>query len=236
MIKITTLTILGYFIFNCSFGQNIEKAKANLDKQLVAILDTIYLDDQKYRNDQYIQGSKDIAKKYGWESKELKDHLKIIEEQDSINIIKIKKILDEHGWLGADIIGNKGNTTLFLVIQHSDLVTQEKYLPTMREAVKKGNAKTSNLAFLEDRVALRKGEKQIYGSQIAPDPETGKYIVLPLIDPENVDKRRAEVGLGKFQDYISDFGMTWNVEEYKKKLPELEMKHRNYLKTKQKNK
>ena len=56
----------------------------------------------------------------------------------------------------------------------------------------------------------------------------------PLIDPDNVDKRRAEVGLGKLQDYISDFGMTWNVEEYKKKLPELEMRRKNYLEKKQK--
>ena len=224
MRKITTLTILGYFIFNYSFGQNIEKTEVHLDKQLVTILDTIYVDDQENRKQ-----INDIAKEYGWESKELKDHLKIIEEQDSINIIKIKKILDEHGWLGADIIGNQGNTTLFLVIQHSDLETQEKYLPMMREAVKKGNAKAYNLAFLEDRVALRKGEKQIYGSQIAPDPESGEYIILPLIDPENVDKRRAEVGLGKFQDYISDFGLTWNVEEYIKKLPELEMRYRKYL-------
>ena len=229
MRKITILTILGYFIFNYSFGQHIEKAEANVDKQLVTILDTIYEDDKKYRTQ--ING---IAKEYGWESNELKEHVKILKKQYSINTIKIKKILDEHGWLGADIIGNQGNTTLFLVIQHSDFETQEKYLPMMREAVQKGNAKAKDLAFLEDRVALRKGKKQIYGSQIAPDPETGEYIVLPLIDPENVDKRRAEVGLGKLQDYISDFGTTWNVEEYKKKLPELEMRYRKYLKTKQK--
>ncbi len=42
----------------------------------------------------------------------------------------------------------------------------------MREAVKKGNANSSSLALLEDRVALRKGEKQIYGSQIGRDQET----------------------------------------------------------------
>lgn len=231
MRNITTLTILGYFIFNYSFGQNIEKAEVHLDKQLVAILDTIYEDDKKYRTQ--ING---IAKEYGWESNEFNELVKKMNEQYSINTIKIKKILDERGWLGADIIGNQGDSTLFLVIKHSDLETQEKYLPMMRDAVKKGNAKANNLAFLEDRVALRKGEKQIYGSQIAPDPETGEYIILPLIDPENVDKRLAEVGLSKFQDYISDFGLTWNVEEYKKKLPELEMKYRNYLKSKQNNK
>lgn len=156
----------------------------------------------------------------------MKAHWKIINEKDSINLIKVKKILDERGWLGADIIGNQGNSTLFLVIQHSDIETQEKYLPMMREAVSKGNARASSLALLEDRVALRKGGKQIYGSQVGRDQETGEYYVLPLVDPDNVDKRRAEVGLGTIQDYISNWGMTWDVEEYKKKLPEIEAKQK----------
>jgi len=231
MRKITILTILGYFIFNYSFGQQIEKNTPNIDKQIVAILDTIYEDDKEYRTQ-----INDIAKEYGWQSNELKELVRLMKEQYSVNTIKVRKILDEHGWLGADIIGVQGNTTLFLVIQHSDFETQKEYLPMMRDAVKKGNAKGSDLAFLEDRVALRNGEKQIYGSQIAPGPETGEYIILPLMDPENVDKRRAEVGLGKFQDYISDFGLTWNVEEYKRNLPELEMKYKQYLESKEKNK
>lgn len=201
---------------------NKEKAEANLDKPLVAILDTIYQEDQKFR--QQIDG---IEEEYGWESDEMKAHWKIINEKDSINLIKIKKILDERGWLGADVIGNQGNSTLFLVIQHADIETQEKYLPMMREAVSKGNATASSLALLEDRVALRKGEKQIYGSQVGRDQDTGEYYVLPLIDPDNVDKRRAEVGLGMIQDYISIWGITWDVEQYKKKLPEIEAKQKN---------
>jgi hypothetical protein len=200
---------------------NKEKAEANLDKPLVAILDTIYQEDQKYR-----QQIDRIEEKYGWKSDEMQAHWKIINEKDSINLIKIKKILDERGWLGADVIGNQGNSTLFLVIQHSDLETQQQYLPIMREAVKKGNASASSLALLEDRVALRKGEKQIYGSQVGRDQVTGEYYVLPLIDPDNVDQRRAEVGLGTIQDYISNWGMTWDVEEYKRKLPEYEAKQK----------
>jgi hypothetical protein len=200
---------------------NKEKEEANFDKPLVAILDTIFQEDQKYR--QQIQG---IEEKYGWESEEMKAHWKIINQKDSINLIEVKKILDERGWLGADVIGYQGNSTLFLVIQHADIETQEKYLPMMREAVSKGNAEPSSLALLEDRVALRKGEKQIYGTQVGRDQETGEYYVLPLIDPENVDQRRAEVGLGTIQDYISNWGMKWDVEEYKKKLPEIEAKQK----------
>jgi hypothetical protein len=198
---------------------NKEEAEKDLDKPLVATLDTIYQEDQTYR-----RRIGDIEEKYGRDSEEMKAHWKLINEKDSINLIKIKKILDERGWLGPKIIGNQGNSTLFLVIQHSDRETQEKYLPMMREAVQKGNARASSLALLEDRVALRKGDKQIYGSQVGRDKETGEYYVLPLIDPDNVDKRRAEVGLGTIQDYISNWGMTWNVEEYKKKLPKYEAK------------
>jgi hypothetical protein len=199
----------------------IEKAVANLDKPLIAILDTIYQDDQKYR----VQAH-EIEEKYGWESDEMIVHWKMIHEKDSINLIKVKKILDERGWLGSDIIGNQGNTTLFLVIQHSDHETQDKYLPKMRDAVANGNAHAVHLALLEDRVALGKGEKQIYGSQVGRDQETSEYYVLPLIDPDNVDKRRAEVGLGSIEDYISNWGITWNVEDYKKKLPEYEAKQK----------
>ena len=199
--------------------QNKDKAEANLNKPLVVILDSIYFEDQTYRKQ--IDG---IEKKYGWESKEMKDHWKIINEKDSINLIKVKSILDKYGWLGADVVGGQGNSTLFLVIQHSDQATQEKYLPMMREAVKNGKAHGSSLALLEDRVALGQGKRQIYGSQIGRDSETQIYYVLPLEDPENVDKRRSEVGLGLLSDYVSRWQIKWDVEQYKKDLPKLEEK------------
>jgi len=190
---------------------NKDKAEANLNKPLVATLDSIHVEDQKYR--QQIDG---IQKKYGWKSKEMKDLGKIINEKDSINLIKIKAILDKYGWLGADVIGEQGNQTLFLVIQHSNQATQEKYLPMMREAVKKGKAQGGSLALLEDRVALRQGKQQIYGSQIRRDPETQVYYVGPLEDPDNVDKRRAKVGLEPLAEYVSYWQIKWDVEQYKK--------------------
>lgn len=100
--------------------------------------------------------------------------------QDSINLIKVIEILDKNGWVGADKVGGQANQTLFLVIQHADLKTQQKYLPMMREAVKMNNASGSALALLEDRVSLREGKRQIYGSQIGTDEETQLHYVLPL--------------------------------------------------------
>lgn len=201
--------------------QNKEKAEANLNKPLVAELDSIYTEDQKYR----LQID-EIEKKYGWESNQMKAHWKIINEKDSVNLIKIKSLLDKYGWLGTDVIGEQGNSTMFLVIQHSDVATQDKYLPIMREAVKNGKAKGSSLALLEDRVALRKGKKQIYGSQIGRDNDTKLYYVSPLEDPDNVDKRRAKVGLEPLADYVNYWQIKWDVEQYKKDLLTIEAKEK----------
>ena len=84
--------------------------------------------------------------------------------------------------------------------------------------------KTKNIALLEDRTALRQGKRQTYGSQIGTDPDTGQKYVLPLEDPDNVDKRRFEVGLGSLAEYTGFFDFEWDVEAFKKHLPEIEAK------------
>jgi hypothetical protein len=195
--------------------QNKKKSEANLNMPLIAKLDSIYSDDQSYR----IQ-AQELQKKHGNNSDEFKNLWKIVHTKDSLNLIKITSILDKYGWLGADIIGNQGNSTLFLVIQHADLKTQEKYLPMMRDAVKNGKAYGSSLALLEDRIEIRNGRKQIYGSQIGMTVDN-KYYVSPLLDPENVNKRRASVGLGTLEEYVKNWDMKWDVEQYKKDLPYL---------------
>jgi len=195
---------------------NKDKLEANYDHALVHLLDSIYDEDQKYR-----KMSKGIEKQYGYDSPELKAHWKMINEKDSLNLIVVSRILDQRGWLGADVISEVGNSTLFLVIQHSDQKTQEKYLPMMREAVKNNKARGSSLALLEDRVALGQGKKQIYGSQIGRSPNGERY-VLPLEDPDHVDERRATVGLPSLAEYVTNWGITWDVEQYKKDLPGFE--------------
>jgi hypothetical protein len=212
------ITLLVILFFNTAFGQNQKSPENSLNKELVAILDTIQQDDQKYRIEE-----QELEKKYAWESKEMQDIWKIINAKDSINLIKVEKILNEYGWLGSDIVGEEGNSTLFLVIQHSNTQTQLKYLPMFREAVKDGKAKSSDLALMEDRVLLAQGQKQIYGSQIGIDMKTNEYLLSPMIDPDNVDKRRAEVGLMPLSEYLKYWDLTWDVEKFKKRMEEYDL-------------
>jgi tetratricopeptide (TPR) repeat protein len=199
----------------------VDKIEANYDKPLQSKLLAIFDDDQAIRR-QYIAAQKE----FGHQSKQVDSLSKIMLYKDSINLIQITEILDKYGWVGSDKVGGQANHTLFLVIQHADLKTQQKYLPMMRAAVKNNNASSSALALLEDRVALAEGKKQIYGSQIGYDSETNKSYVLPLEDPDNVDKRRAKMGLGSFADYVKRWDIVWNSEEYKKQLLLIEAKQK----------
>lgn len=187
---------------------------------LLPKLDSIYVNDQKPRKLSIL-----LEKQYAWNSDTVKNINRLINKNDSINLIQIKSILNTYGWLGTDEIGEEGNSVLFLVIQHSNLETQVEYLPMMRDAVKKGKAKARSLALLEDRILLGQGKKQIYGSQIGVVTETQEYYLAPLEDPDNVDKRRAEVGLGTLAQYLLNWNIIWDVEQYKKDLEGIEKRY-----------
>jgi hypothetical protein len=202
------LLLLSSLFYLSTYGQE------NKYKEVIEQLFIIDNDDQKYRIE-----VQELETKFGAKSKEVDAVWKLMNRTDSINLIKVKAILDKYGWLSVDDIGSQCNTALFMVIQHSDLKTQEHYIPLMREAVKSKKARPSELALLEDRVALRQGKKQIYGSQIGQYLNTLQYYVLPLEDPDNVDKRRAEVGLRPLSTYLEHWDLKWDLEQYKKDLP-----------------
>lgn len=181
------------------------------DPALRQVLLEIKEEDQKYRRQ-----LRDTEKKFGRTSSEYQSLWKLMAETDAQLVGRVTKILDERGWVGPDVIGTEAGSTLFLVIQHADLAIQQKYLPMMRAAVKKGAAVPADLALLEDRIALRTGRPQIYGSQIARDPETGTLCVDRLEDPEHVDERRASVGLEPLAAYTRRFDFDWDLATYKK--------------------
>ncbi len=191
-------------------AENKRIAEKDFNHELVAILDEVHKTDQEGR-----QKIRVVEGKYGRDSEELKALWKEISYHDSVNIITVTGILDEYGWLGADIIGKSGNTTLFLVVQHSDLATQQKYLPMMREAVADGRARGGSLALLEDRVALKTGNPQIYGSQIGRT-QAGDFYVQEMIDPETVDERRASVGLMPIGEYTLNWEFEWDIERHRR--------------------
>ena len=135
-------------------------------------------------------------------------------ERDESNQKIISEMLDEHGWPSSEYKTTipSNSDIVFLVIQHADLDYQLKYIDMVRQATESGKLEPSSYALLQDRVLMKQGKEQIYGSQLNTDPVTGKNSFMPIADEENVNKRRAEVGLEPIEEYAKYFGV-----EYKKK-------------------
>jgi hypothetical protein len=197
--------------------RNIGKEEAKLNKALLKLMDSVYHDDQAYRFQEI-----SVDKEFGPASAEGKNIRRIIHEKDSINEIIVSDILDKYGWLGKEVVGSNGNATIALVLQHSSLNTQQKYLPMMRAAVKNKKADAEDLAILEDMVLIRQGKMQSYGTYLVGIMQPRKYYMAPMEDPANVDKRRATLGLGTLDEYVRNWGFRWNLKNYEEGLKVLE--------------
>jgi len=176
---------------------------------IVAMLDTIFTTEQEpiSLRDSYIE-------KYGVDSKEAKEQQLIYEQNHIINEQKIREMLDTDGWPDIELIGEAGNRTICNVIQHADNEVRIQYLPMMKKAVKDGNLNPQLLVRAEDRIATERGDLQIYGGQMKYYPETKSFNVWPVYDPVNIDKRRAEIGLGPIAEFLmARFDFEWDLEE-----------------------
>lgn len=185
----------------------LTEREAKLDKPIIAILDTIFKADQDL-----IQQNRGEVNSPEW-----KAWSKKASQLDSVNLIKVTEIINKNGWPGEEIIGWYGSSALWVVFQHSTLENQEKYLPLMKEAVKKGKARSAQLALLEDRILVRNGKEQIYGTQAGTD-SLGIYKIWPIKDERNVNKRRFSVGLGPLQWYAKQIGLRYTFPKSTKKV------------------
>jgi uncharacterized protein (UPF0335 family) len=206
---------------NQSSKKNYDKTsnvlnQAKLDS-IANVLDIVYVDDQHLR-----QQYQEIKNEFGYESKEVKAFWVEQNNLDSINLKKVTSIIDQYGWLGIDEVGTEANSALFLVIQHSELDTQIRYLPILKEAVDNGKASKIDYAMLNDRILVRKGEKQIYGTQLIWDHKMQEYYVASVVDPENLNERRASIGLDPIEEHIAPLGLEWDLAKYKKRIERIE--------------
>ncbi len=121
---------------------------------------------------------------------------------------RLKQIFDKNGFVGFNLAGEEGSQNFWLMVQHSDHKPgfQKEVLEKMKIEVEKKNAKPSNYGLLVDRVNLNTGKKQIYGTQVTYNMETGQAYPKSLDDSLNVNKRRKSIGLESIEEYLN--GMT----------------------------
>lgn len=184
--------------------ENYERLDAGENYELYKELNKISELDQKYRRQ-----SMEIARVEGWDSPKIKEIDKKMVEQDSLNLMRIEEIIAKYGYPGKTLVGG-ASSAAFMVIQHADLETQQKYLPLLQKAAEAGELSKSSLALLIDRVRVGEGKKQLYGTQYFRNEVTGEFEFKPIEDVENVNARRAEMGIMySIEEYAKRFGIKW---------------------------
>jgi hypothetical protein len=123
---------------------------------------------------------------------------------------RLGEVVKKYGWPGKTLVGPDGAHAAWLMLQHmdNDRPFQKRCLKLMKEAPK-GEVEPADIAFLTDRLLIAENKKQIYGTQLIG--ENGVFRPQPIQDEENVDKRRAEVGLVPMKEYLKQA-----VAEYEK--------------------
>lgn len=121
------------------------------------------------------------------------------------NQIRIEQIFEEFGFVGCDLAGEEGSSNFWVIVQHSDHNPdfQKRVLEKMKTEVEKENANPSIYGLLVDRVNINTGEKQVYGTQVSYNFETGQAYSENLLDSLKVKELRKSIGLPPLEEYLN---------------------------------
>ena len=114
------------------------------------------------------------------------------------NAVHLAGIVERHGWPGISQVGLEGSRLAWVIAQHSICTPKllKEFLRNMDEAAKVGDVPKKQVAMLTDRIRFNEGLAQVYGTVL--DWDASGELNCEVEDPENVDARRASVGLEPF--------------------------------------
>ncbi len=117
------------------------------------------------------------------------------------NAQRLRDIIEEHGWPGAELVGPAGTLAAWFIAQHAigEPEFQRYSLTLIQEKVRSGAVPPAQQAYLSDRIAMYEGLPQRYGTQSLPCPD-GQYRRWATEDPEHLNDRRAAIGMPPLKD------------------------------------
>ena len=122
---------------------------------------------------------------------------------DGENTRRLREIFAEMSWRDLRDISPSAAEQTFSLISHSNDIAFKKEMaaqfePLAREGVIPGD----RYANLVDDIALEEGSPQVYGMNFAC--HHGVYQPRPVIDPANLNARRAAIGLNSIEEYTTE--------------------------------
>ena len=167
----------------------------------------------------YVKMLMDTMPKYGYQSKQVSVINKKIEKLDATDLATFLEFEKKYGFPKTSIYGAKASNAAFLIIQHSDPATIQKYFKIIKKLAEKKEAALPNVALMQDRILMDKKKKQLYGTQyVSGTTATGidTVYVYAIKDLKNIDKRRKKMGLESFKVSLEEHGYSYPNYIYRK--------------------
>ncbi|MFJ6613893.1 DUF4135 domain-containing protein [Streptomyces sp. NPDC091289] len=110
-------------------------------------------------------------------------------------------VVHDHGWPGHRLVGAEAAAAASRLVQHAreHLDFRRHCLELMRDAAGRGDLPWREVAYLTDELRVTDGLPQVYGTKF--EPVGGVLVPWPVEDPEEVDRRRAALGMEPLADH-----------------------------------
>lgn len=181
----------------CKNSSDISNVPTRDTLSLCSKLDTILYHDQLYRQQLY-----KARKNQGFNSQEEAKLWLLISSQDSANLREVEALIGQYGWSPLSKTCKSAGKALFYVIQHANLSVQLKYFPYLKDSLKDGTIDISEYALLIDRINMRTGKPQVYGTQT--NILDNICYAYPISDAKNVNARRKKAKLSSIETYFKN--------------------------------
>lgn len=120
---------------------------------------------------------------------------------DEANQKAVLEMLPPEGWFTISRYGKEASRAAFLIVQHGNVELWRRFVPVLEPLAAKGEVEPSQFALMYDRLETTEGRKQRYGSQMRC--KAGKWVPDPIENPEELDARRAKLGMEPYASYLS---------------------------------
>ena len=194
------IPLLMFVILSCNSSRNVDEVLKDVWKKDQDIRYTM----MALTNAVIVEGRTDLIDSLLSASEQM-------EEIDANNMKVVDKILNKG--LPADLT-DESYKTIWIVIDHSTLEKQLKYLPVIEKMALSGKVDMDEYAVLYDRILMKQNLPQRYGTQSVQfgNQDSVSLYIWPVENHNSLDSIRESVGMSTIDEYLKDLSEATGVE------------------------
>jgi len=142
---------------------------------------------------------------------QIKCLVETLEKIDKPHLKRLEEIFQQTGFPTRGAVGKDGVEAFLLILQHApDETLRQKCLKPITKAFRRKEISPMDYANYVDRLLVRQGKPQIYGSNF--DLKEGRLVMSAVRDRKKLDRRRRKIGLSPIAEYAAKLKEVYNLE------------------------